>query len=236
MSKSGFDLTSMHVTLPRVCEYCSASVVDEPLPDIVLMYYSPHGFDDEACLDAEYICTRCQLSDRAGVYDALRAVYDAREDMFTTAMFEGLIADLHVSGALAEPRPWRDLQPIVWKWRHRIRLDILFQQVGLVLDTDWAVTYFRSLAEAAFKAVDNTMFGANNPRSTDEAMMQAVEGVRQSMIDSIQGPEGLESIFRYLEELLQANGYDTQVKPPEQVYVEPNTSGEDSPVLPPKYY
>ncbi|KAI1472415.1 uncharacterized protein F4812DRAFT_454230 [Daldinia caldariorum] len=227
MAGPDFDLTSIHVTLPRVCEYCHASVVDEPLPDIVLMFYSPQEFYDEEHRDVEYICTRCQLSDQAGVYDALRAVYDAREDMFTTAMFEGLINDLHVSGALAEPRPWRDLQPIVWKWRYRIRFGVLFQQVELVLNTDWAVTYFRSVAEAAFKAVDHTMFGTNDPRSDDAALRQAVDGVRQSMIDSVHGPEGLESIFKYLEELLQAHGYDTQISPPEQVYVPRDADGED---------
>ncbi|KAI1483276.1 hypothetical protein F4774DRAFT_157665 [Daldinia eschscholtzii] len=228
MEDSGFNLTEINVALPRVCDNCGTTVVDEHLPDLVLYFFSPMGFYDDAWKDVEYECTRCQLSDTAGIFDALRAVYDAREDMFTTEMFEALINDLNISGAFADPRTWIDLQPIVWKWRHRIHLDVLFQQVELVLGGEWAVTFFKTVADAAFKAVDKTMFGDDDdPHAKDEALKNAVAGVRQSMIDSIQGYEGLQSIFKYLEELLDAHGYGTQVSPPNDEYIEECTSEED---------
>ncbi|KAI1648744.1 uncharacterized protein F4817DRAFT_364158 [Daldinia loculata] len=224
MENSNISVSELSVTLPRICEDCEAFITDDLLPSIVLYYFSPTGFFEERYRDVDIQCTECQLADLCGVRDALSAVYDAPPEMFTVEMFKKLISDLYTFGAFNYPETWHSLPSIVWKWRHRVHLETLFNQIELCLGKDWAIKFFRYAADVAFLAADSILISLQHSPpggGNVEALRQAIADIRKSMIDSIQGPEGLQSIFAYIEGLFEANGYGrdlegpvTEVSPP----------------------
>ncbi|KAF3061601.1 hypothetical protein GL218_02901 [Daldinia childiae] len=210
MENHDMNMSELSITLPRVCEDCEAIITDDPLPSIVLYYFSPAGFFEERYRDVDIQCTECQLANLGGVRDALAAVYDAPPELFTLEMFQKLVSDLHVLGAFNYPETWHSLPAIVWKWRHIIHLEALFNQIELCLGKEWAIKFFRYAADVAFLAADSILICLQHspPGGGDvEALRQTIADIRKSMIDPIQDPEGLQSVFSYIEGLFKANGY-----------------------------
>ncbi|KAI0845854.1 hypothetical protein F5Y00DRAFT_272657 [Daldinia vernicosa] len=203
-------LSDLNVALPRICEECEAFITDDVLPNIVLYYFSPAGFFEERYRDVDIQCTPCMLGGLCGVRDVLAAVYDAPAEMFTAEMFTKLVDDLFVYSAFNYPETWHSLPPIVWKWRQRIHIEALFTKIELVLGKEWAIKFFRYAADVAFLSADSvllSLFHAPSGGSNVEALRQTIRDVRKSMIDAIQGPEGLKSIYSYIEGLFVSNGY-----------------------------
>ncbi|KAI0112983.1 hypothetical protein F4814DRAFT_460235 [Daldinia grandis] len=225
MENSNISMSVLNVTLPRVCEDCETFISDDPLPNIVLYYFSPRGFLEERFRDVDIQCTRCMLGDLSGVHDVLSAVHDAPPEMFTGEMFKKLIIDLYMYGAFNYPETWHILPPIVWKWRHRIHLETLFNQIELSLGKDWAIKFFRYTADVAFLAADSILRSAQPSQpggGNVETLRHAIAGIRKSMIDPIQDTAGLQSVFNYLEELLRANGYKANLDEPGSEVSPPN--------------
>ncbi|KAI1662396.1 hypothetical protein F4813DRAFT_396998 [Daldinia decipiens] len=218
MENHNINMSELSVTLPRICEDCEAFIAaDDALPSIVLYYFSPAGFFEERYRDVDIQCTQCQLADLCGVRDALSAVYDAPPELFTAEMFKKLINDLLVFGGFNYSETWHSLPSIIWKWRHRVHLETVFNQIELCLGKDWAIKFFRYTADVAFLAADSILISLQHSPpggGNVEALRQAIADIRKSMIEPIQGPEGLQSVFDYIKGLFETNGYGRDLEAP----------------------